>query len=141
MVTEFHEAFDHPIAKAPVQRLDSDLRDLRIELIREEFEEFCTALYGKPVMIFVEPTQPMFVGRSLDIVGAADALADMVYVIAGAALVLGVPLDDVIEEVHAANMRKLGPDGKPIYREDGKVMKPEGWQPPNIAKVLGVSED
>jgi predicted HAD superfamily Cof-like phosphohydrolase len=57
-------------------------------------------------------------------------------VIYGAELALGIHSDDHFEEVHGANMRKLGPDGKPIYREDGKVLKPEGWTGPDHAKIL-----
>jgi len=61
-------------------------------------------------------------------------LADVVYVAYGTAYSLGIPLDLVIAEVHKANMRKIGPNG-PILR-DGKVMKPPGWTPPDVAGVL-----
>lgn len=138
MVRDFHEAFGHPVETKPSADVDDNTRDLRVRLIQEEFEEFCTAVYGKEVWVTVD-VQPSSTVAKPDIVEAADALADMVYVIAGAALVYGVDLDAVFDVVHKSNMAKLGPDGKPIYREDGKVMKPEGWTPPDVAAVLKVA--
>jgi predicted HAD superfamily Cof-like phosphohydrolase len=70
-----------------------------------------------------------------DIIEIADALADIIYIACGTAASYGIPLDKVFEEVHRSNMAKLV-DGKPIYREDGKVLKPEGWTPPDIDGVL-----
>ena len=64
----------------------------------------------------------------------AQELADVVYVAYGTAYSLGIPLDLVITEVHRANMRKIGPNG-PILK-DGKVQKPPGWQPPDVAGVM-----
>ena len=66
----------------------------------------------------------------------ADALADLVYVIYGAALEYGIPLDRVFAEVHRSNMAKLGADGRPILREDGKILKPDGWTLPNVAAAM-----
>ena len=65
-----------------------------------------------------------------DIVGIADALADIIYIACGTAVSYGIPLDRVFAEVHRSNMAKLV-DGKPIRREDGKILKPEGWTPPD----------
>ena len=73
-----------------------------------------------------------------DTVQTADALADLTYVIYGMALELGIPLGDVLREVQASNMSKLGADGKPIYREDGKVLKGPGFFDPDIAGALGL---
>lgn len=115
-VMEFHEAFGVPVRYTP--KADIPERDLRVNLVLEEVSEFCRA------------------SVDLDIVGMAQELADIVYVAYGAALTHGIDLDAVIAEVHRANMDKLGPEGKPILREDGKVLKPEGWQPPRIAEVL-----
>ena len=61
--------------------------------------------------------------------------ADIIYIACGTAVSYGIPLDKVFTEVHRSNMAKLV-DGKPLYREDGKVIKPSGWQPPNIKKIL-----
>jgi predicted HAD superfamily Cof-like phosphohydrolase len=66
----------------------------------------------------------------------AKELADVLYVVYGTADLLDIPLATVFEEVHLSNMSKLGKDGEPVYREDGKVMKPPGWTPPSIAPIL-----
>lgn len=121
MVREFHKAFHLPHRSAPVGApFEERIHELRTELHREEFKELVEAI------------------ESHDIVAVADALADLTYVLYGTALELGIDLDMVLAEVHRSNMAKLGPDGEPIYREDGKVLKPKGWQPPDIAGVLRV---
>jgi len=73
-----------------------------------------------------------------DLVGIADALADIVYVVYGTALTYGIDLDSVLREVHRSNMSKLGDDGKPLIRGDGKVLKSERYFPPDIASVLSM---
>ena len=110
-VAQFHLAFHLPLETRPQQRVAGALAQLRVDLLREEIEEF-------------------------DTVGVADALADIVYVAYGAALSYGIDLDAVLREVHRANMSKLGPDGHPILREDGKVLKPETYMPPDVERVL-----
>jgi len=95
-----------------------DVQSLRYSLIWEEFLEFVDAWTGG------------------NLVGIADALADLIYVAIGCAGAYGIPLAAVFAEVHRSNMAKLGPDGKPVIREDGKIIKPEGWQPPDIARIL-----
>lgn len=117
LVTEFHQAFELPIGSTPAL-LDGDRTGLRYELIREELEELAEAQ------------------NETDIVGIADALADLAYVVFGAAVEYGIDLDAVIAEVHRSNMTKLGLDGKPVYRADGKVMKGVGYEPPEIGRVL-----
>lgn len=113
-VRAFHEAFGHPVRDTP-RFLEDDRLGLRVQLVMEESEE----LYYAD-----------------DFFEQVDALADIVYVCYGMALEMGVDLDEVIEVVHDANMQKLWPDGKPRYREDGKVIKPEGWEPPDIVGEL-----
>jgi len=71
-----------------------------------------------------------------DLVGIADALGDIVYVVYGTALTYGIDLDAVMREVHRSNMSKLGRDGKPIIRDDGKVIKSEQYSPSDVAAVL-----
>ena len=71
-----------------------------------------------------------------DTVEAADALADLIYVIYGMALETGIDLASVLAEVQRSNMSKLGADGKPVYREDGKVLKGPDYFPPNVEAVL-----
>ncbi|PZO59202.1 MAG: nucleotide pyrophosphohydrolase [Leifsonia xyli] len=117
-VAEFHMSFDLPLERTPQQQVHTDLGALRVELLREEFEEFKDAVVRQ------------------DVVAVADALGDIVYVAYGAALTYGIDLDAVLREVHRANMSKLGPDGEPLLREDGKVLKPPSYVAPDVRRVL-----
>lgn len=117
LVADFHEAFEIPHLRKP-QLPDSARREMRIRILREEFEEYLAA------------------EKDNDLVEIADALADIVYVAMGTALEYGIPLDRVIEEVHASNMSKLGADGKPIHREDGKVIKGPAYRHPDVQRIL-----
>lgn len=119
-VLEFHVAFDVPVLPAP-RIPHEDRRKLRFRILKEEFEEYVAA------------------ENDDDLTEIADALGDMAYIIAGTALEYGIPLDRVLDAIHASNMAKLGPDGKPIKRDDGKVIKPEGWRPPDIAAILSMT--
>jgi NTP pyrophosphatase (non-canonical NTP hydrolase) len=100
--------------------IDRALARLRVALLEEEVGEFVAA------------------SEQGDLVGIADALADIVYVVYGTALTYGIDLDAVLREVHRSNMSKLGRDGEPLIREDGKVLKSETYFPPDIASVLGL---
>jgi hypothetical protein len=117
-VAEFHISFRLPLRANPFGGMSNDLGDLRVELLREEFEEFKSAVENE------------------DVVGIADALGDIVYVAYGSALTYGIDLDAVLREVHRANMSKLGSDGLPLLRGDGKVLKPPTYSPPAIERVL-----
>jgi hypothetical protein len=75
-----------------------------------------------------------------DLQGIAQELADVVYVAYGTALTYGIPLDAVLAEVHRANMSKLDADGKPLLRDDGKVLKSELYRAPDVAAVLARQE-
>ena len=118
-VREFSEAFSVPIADSP-NVTDPDINALRVKLLREELDELRDALYGH------------------DPVATLDALCDLQYVLDGAFLQLGFAgvKEAAFADVHRSNMAKLGPDGKPIRRADGKILKPEGWQPPNLKQFL-----
>jgi len=119
-VKEFHEKFGHPVGETP-QLLDLRQQRFRESLIEEEFEEFKQA-WGQG-----------------DLLNAFKELADIIYVVEGTAVAMGANLDDVITEVHRSNMTKLGADGKPIYREDGKVLKGPNYEPADVeAAVWGV---
>ena len=73
-----------------------------------------------------------------NLIEVADALTDILYVVYGAGHAFGIDLDKCFEEVHASNMSKLGADGRPVLRGDGKVLKgPEYWRP-DLKKVLGI---
>jgi predicted HAD superfamily Cof-like phosphohydrolase len=119
-VAEFHRAFDLPMRELPSTEIEDSLAKLRVALLEEEVGEFVTA------------------SEKGDIVGIADALADIVYVIYGTALTYGIDLDSVLQEVHRSNMSKLSSDGKPLIRDDGKVLKSEQYFPPDIPAVLGL---
>lgn len=90
----------------------------RLALIGEEYAEL-TEAFGKS-----------------DLVGAADAIADLLYVVHGTAVEMGLPADALVMEVHRSNMSKLGADGKPILRSDNKILKGPNYEPPRIAEVL-----
>lgn len=71
-----------------------------------------------------------------DLVEIADAIGDIIYVAAQQATILGIPIDAVLREIQRSNMSKLGADGKPIYRADGKVLKGPNFSEPDIARML-----
>ena len=97
---------------------DGKTVNLRIELIAEELEELWDACEKK------------------DVTEIADALTDILYVTYGAGHAFGIDLDKCFQEVQNSNMSKLGTDGKPIYREDGKIMKGPNYFEPNLKKCL-----
>lgn len=92
--------------------------DLYLKLIKEEFKELTEAYKNK------------------DIVEIADACADLKWVIEGLELTLNLPQQKVWDEVARSNISKIGSDGKVKRREDGKILKPDDWTPPNIKKIL-----
>jgi predicted HAD superfamily Cof-like phosphohydrolase len=117
-VAEFHKAFGLPASDVPSSDVDRDLAKLRVALLEEEVSEFVTA------------------SEKGDLVGIADALADITYVVYGTALTYGIDLDAILREVHRSNMSKLDGDGKPLIRADGKVLKSDRYLPPDIEAVL-----
>lgn len=119
MVAEFHRSFDLPIAPTPTLDIPVDLLELRHHLLIEELRELVAAIDAD------------------DIVEVADALGDMVYVLYGTAVTFGIDLDAVVAAIHKSNMSKLGADGKPILRSDGKVLKGPNYHRPAIAEALG----
>ena len=120
LVRHFHEVYALPVRTQPDMAVPE--HQLRIKLIEEEYIELRDAV------------------RDGDLVETADALADLIYVIYGYALVLGVDLDDVLTEVQRSNLSKLGADGLPIYHTEGpkrgKVMKGPNFSEPDIRQVL-----
>lgn len=117
-VGDFHRAYGLPIRNVPTAAIGPDQVTLRQALIEEEVRELAEA------------------AEAGDLVGVADALADIVYVAYGTAHVYGIDLDAVLDEVHASNMTKLGADGRPVRRADGKVLKGPGYRPPDVRAVL-----
>lgn len=118
-VAEFHAAFKLPVRDVPGSEVDRKLAELRVALLEEEVGEFVAA------------------SEKGDLVGIADALADIVYVVYGTALTYGVDLDAVLSEVHRSNMSKLDSNGRPLLRDDGKVLKSDRYFPPDVEAVLG----
>lgn len=135
MVKEFHETFGHPVASEPMA-IDDDRSALRVALILEEVIELVEASGFDSTALQYAMVRPLRRVREPDLVAIADALGDLDYVVNGAALEHGIPLPAVTEEVHRSNMTKLGADGKPIYREDGKILKGPGFEEPDLKRVL-----
>jgi predicted HAD superfamily Cof-like phosphohydrolase len=117
-VKQFMEVFGQDVLNRPTMP-SSELAKLRLELIREECEELTVAT------------------NAMDMVEIADALTDILYVVYGAGHAFGINLDACFDHVHASNMSKLGDDGKPIYRDDGKVLKGPNYWAPNMSKFVG----
>lgn len=141
-VTEFHRAMGLPVRVVPSVGTVEE-RVLRVRLLLEEALEYATAsavrveLAGFRIKGTGELTISENVGATPDLVAMTHELGDCQVIVSGCAVQLGLPLlAAVSEEIHPANMRKLGPDGRPVVRGDGKVVKPEGWKPANVARIV-----
>ncbi len=119
-VADFHMAFGLGISQQPRACLGAEKNLLRFNLMDEENREYLEAANGG------------------DLVEVADALGDMLYILCGTILEHGMQykIGEVFEEIQRSNMSKLGADGKPVYREDGKVLKGPNYFKPNIRAVL-----
>ena len=113
-VLEFMKASGRHISPTPNDQFPD--RALRLRLIREEYNEFQLAVAAN------------------DLVGTADAIVDLIYVLNGAADSWGLDIREVWKEVHKANMKKFPPDGPKIV--NGKIVKPDGWTPPDVVGAL-----
>ena len=116
-VKKFMETFGQEI-KEKASFPNDKITSLRYDLIKEELDEFKEAIDKK------------------DIKEVADALTDILYVTYGAGHAFGIDLDKCFEEVQNSNMSKLGNDGKPIFNENGKVMKGPNYFKPNLSKFV-----
>ena len=119
-VQEFHESFGLGVSHNPIAKLSAQKLKLRFDLMDEENREYLEA------------------AENDDLVEVADALGDMLYILCGTILEHGMQykIEEVFNEIQRSNMSKLGADGKPIYREDGKVMKGPNYFKPNIETIL-----
>ena len=136
-VKEFHDAFGVETPSKPTISTE-ERRVLRVKLIAEELMELCEAS-GVYLWLDTTSTGGMQVGESLkvpDLVEIADALTDLQYVVLGSCLEYGLPQQLIFDEVHSSNLSKLGKDGKPIYREDGKVLKGPSFYRPDIKSII-----
>jgi predicted HAD superfamily Cof-like phosphohydrolase len=122
-IVDFHKAAGAAYSAVPVLP-DEALLNFRLKLIREEYEEVCAAVEA---LLAVEQGDP-----AVDLAPLVHELADLLYVVYGTFASVGVDADAVFAEVHRANMTKIG---GPV-RADGKLLKPEGWQPANVTAVL-----
>ena len=119
-VKDFHDAFGLPVRHEMTGQLSEKELTLRFNLMKEENEEYLEA------------------AQRGDIVEIADALGDMLYILCGTINAHGLQekMAPVFEEIQRSNMSKLDENGKPIYREDGKVMKSDRYFKPDIAAIL-----
>lgn len=138
LVRQFHRIYDVPIVTTGAD-IDVDSLAMRMSLIAEEFAELVGAVYGgaaEGVVLQGFGDAVAYDDETRDTVAAADALADLVYVVYGMALETGIPLDDVLGEVQRSNLSKLDADGSVLRRADGKVLKGPDFTNPDIAGIL-----
>lgn len=116
-VREFHERFLHPVSEEPTTSVNEILR---YKLMSEENLEYLEAATNK------------------DLVGIADALGDQLYILCGTILAHGMQniITEVFDEIHDSNMTKLGTEGIPVFREDGKIIKGPLYREPDIKQFL-----
>ncbi len=119
-VKAFHTAFKLGHSETPKADLGNDKNMLRFNLMKEENEEYLEA------------------ANNNDLVEVADALGDLLYILCGTIIEHGMQykIEEVFDEIQRSNMSKLGEDGNPIYREDGKVLKGPNYFKPNIDSIL-----
>ena len=116
-VGSFMKTFGQEVKSRPSLSTDK-INNLRLSLIKEELEELKDAMKKK------------------DLLEIADALTDILYVTYGAGHAFGINLDRCFDEVQRSNMSKLGADSKPIYNENGKVMKGPNYFKPDLTKFI-----
>lgn len=119
-VIEFHTVYGQNVSHSPTAELSESTVNLRFRLMAEENQEYLEAAKNK------------------NLTEVADALGDMLYILCGTIIEHGLQhkIEEVFSEIHRSNMSKLDENGKPIYREDGKVLKGANYFKPNIAKIL-----
>ena len=113
----FMKTFGQEVKDNPSFSTDK-INKLRVDLIKEELSELTDAMNNK------------------DLLEVADALTDILYVTYGAGHAFGIDLDKCFDEVQNSNMSKLGDDGKPIYNDNGKVMKGPNYFKPDLKKII-----
>jgi predicted HAD superfamily Cof-like phosphohydrolase len=119
-VKEFHTAFKIGHSETPIADLGLAKKVLRYNLMKEENEEYLEAVQNN------------------DLIEIADALGDMMYILCGTIIEHGLQskIEAIFDEIQRSNMSKLGDDGQPIYREDGKVMKGPNYFRPDFSKLF-----
>ena len=119
-VTKFHKSYGLGIEHTPKANLPKNISELRFNLMKEENEEYLQA------------------AQDQDLIEIADALGDMLYILCGTIIAHGFQdkIESIFDEIQRSNMSKLGADGKPIFRKDGKVMKGPNYFKPDLKKIL-----
>ncbi|MDB2317815.1 nucleoside triphosphate pyrophosphohydrolase family protein [Flavobacteriales bacterium] len=119
-VAEFHDLFQIGNEESPKAKVGEEVYNLRYRLMNEENEEYLDAC------------------KEGDLVEIADALGDQLYILCGTILKHGLQfkIEEVFEEIQRSNMSKLDATGKPIFREDGKILKGENYFKPDIKSIL-----
>lgn len=119
-VKEFHEVFGLEYHNSPTAEIDERIVALRHKLMAEENDEYLEACQKKDLTLI------------------ADALGDKMYILFGTIIAHGLQhkIVEVFEEIHRSNMSKLDDNGKPIYREDGKILKSSNYFLPNISEII-----
>ena len=119
-VTTFHNAYGLGIETQPTANLPKAITELRFNLMKEENEEYLQAV------------------KEGDLVEIGDALGDMLYILCGTIIAHGFQdkIEAIFDEIQLSNMSKLDDNGKPIYREDGKVIKGPNYFKPDLSKIL-----
>ena len=119
-VKQFHETYEIGHSEIPKADLGESKNMLRYNLMKEENEEYLEAVQNN------------------DLVEIADALGDMMYILCGTIIEHGLQdkIEAVFDEIQRSNMSKLGENGEPMYREDGKVIKGPNYFKPNFAAIL-----
>ena len=126
-VGEFMRCMGQDAKTSPMNTVDKRLINLRMVLIAEEAGEL-----GAEFLDLLESTDNPPKLRNL-----AKELTDLLYVVYGAGQAFGIDLDKCFEEVHNSNLSKLGNDGRPVYRDDGKVVKGPNYMAPDMRKIVG----
>ena len=119
-VKEFHEVFKLEFHETPIAEVNPSIVELRHRLMQEENDEYLEAC------------------RNNDLTQIADALGDKMYILFGSIIAHGLQykIEEIFDEIHRSNMSKLDDGGKPIYREDGKIMKSKNYFLPQIEEIL-----
>ena len=118
----FHKKFNIDYLNEPKANIPDEIKELRFKLMEEENLEYLKAT------------------KENDIVEIADALGDMLYILCGTIISHGLQnkIEEIFQEIQNSNMSKLGDNGKPIYRDDGKVLKGPNYFKPDIRKILKI---
>ena len=119
-IMQFHETFGCYIQRSPNGTIPKEIKDVRQRILQEEVDELDEA------------------AAKDDIVGVADALGDIIYVALGTVISYGLQdkFEAIFAEIHRSNMSKLDENGRPIYRDDGKILKSKLYTRPELSGII-----